>query len=169
MIRLDEHAYGLDDERLVRIHRLLNDYDPNLSLRAIPPGDPIAPWAAQQGHDYGVYESGVAHSAEHHGGNMTNWVFTLAKHEVDDRVIARVLEADFRRNGVEERIARHKAHEEATKLSQLRALMDKQEARRDEMLALGEMSRHKATIRHKIHGEDVIIGDTVRPLRTHIG
>lgn len=168
MIRLDEHAFGLDDERLVRIHRLLNDYSPTLSLRKIPDGDPIAPWAHSQGHDYGVYESNVGQSAAHHGGNMTNWVFTIAKGQIDDRVIARVFEADMLRNGVEARIAKHRAHEEATKLSNMRALMDRQEARRDEMLALGEMARHKSTIRHKIHGEDVIIGDTVRPLRTHI-
>lgn len=167
MIRLDEHAYGLDDERLVRIHRLINDYAPELSLRKIPPGDPIAEWAHQQGHDYGVYEAGVGASAEHFGGNMTNWVFTLPKAQIDDRVFARVLEADFRRNGADERIAKHKALEEAAKLSRMRAEMDRIEAKKDEMIALGQMSRYKSTIRHKINGEDVIIGDTIRPLRSY--
>lgn len=167
-IRLDEHALGLDHPDLVRIHRLINDYDPNLSLRVIPPGDPIREWASQQSppRDYGVWENNVDTSG--FGGGLSNWVFTIARAQIDERTFARVLEADFRRRGVPERMAKLKAFDAAQDLSRKRGLMEKFEERREEMIGLGALARNKSTLRHTIRGEDVIIGDTVRPVRTHV-
>lgn len=165
VINLAEHSYGLRSEAEMRIHRMLQDYDPNLSLRRIPEGDPafLAGRAKTPPHTHGVWEEGVITL-----GVLGNWVFTLAEMSIDHRVLARIVEGDMRKHGVNEKMAKLRAHQETAELERQRAMYDLIEERRDEMEAIGRMARTKSTIRHRINGEDVIIGDTVRSLRTHV-
>lgn len=166
VINLAEHSFGLRSEAELRINRMLRDYDPNLSLRRIPEGDPAfnAGRAKTPPHTHGVWEEGVNTLK----GILGNWVFTLAEMSIDHRVLARIAEGDMRKHGVPEKIAKLRAHQETAELERQRAMYDIIEERREEMEAIGRMARTKSTIRHRINGEDVIIGDTVRPLRAHV-
>lgn len=162
---LSEHALGLTTDRLRHVHHLLNDYDPNLSLRRIPDGDPILAWAMAQDppRRFGVWEASVDRSVV---DRISNWVFTIAEQNIDDRVFARVLEGDFTRHGASELMAKKIAFDQATELSAKRKFIQTQEERRDQMMFIGQSKQ--SVLRMKIHGEDVVIGDDVRAVRTHI-
>ena len=165
---LGQHAAGLDTDRLAYYGKLIADMFPELELRRIPNDDRIMPWAMQQTppHTIGVWERAVGTHA--FGGALTNWVFTLPEHSIDDRIIARLLEADMRRQGADERTAKYEALRRTKLANEQAAFMRKFEERRDEMVALGEMAGRKDTIRHKIGGEDVIIADKIRPVRSTV-
>jgi len=164
-IDLGAHAAGLDSERLRYYGKLIDEMYPEVELRRIPHDDRIMPWAAAQNppHEFGIWERNVGTHA--FGGVLSNWVFTFAEASVDDRIIARLLEADMRRQGASERVAKVEAQRRTKIATEQATFMRKFEERREEMIALGEMAGRKDTIRHKIGGEDVIISDTLRPVR----
>ena len=81
----NEYHFGLETEIQKRVNRILQDYNPKLSLRRIPDTDP-AFMAGQKFNPpriFGVWEDGVARGE-------TNWVFTLAEMSIDDRVLRRI-------------------------------------------------------------------------------
>ena len=165
-LRLNETGHGLRTEREFRLHRMLQDYDRNLSLRRIPEGDPS--FGQYQGElliTHGVWEEGVNTM----GGVISPWVLRVPEESLDDRLFARVIDGDMAKNGnADERTRKALALQQAEELGRTRALMDLLEERQDEMMTIGELARTKSTIRHRINGEDVIIGDTVRSVRTHV-
>ena len=151
-------AHGLTTERQLHIHRLLQEYDPNLSLRRIPERDP----AFRPPRVFGVYE-------EHVGPGQPHWVFTLAEYSIDERILARVRENDFQRlGGAKGAWDKFMALKTAQEESRKKAELERQLEREEQMLAIGRMSDKKSTVRHIINGEEYIIGDTLRRPRTHI-
>lgn len=165
-IDLGAHAAGLDSDRLRYYGKLISEMYPELELRRIPHDDRIMAWATQQAppHTFGIWERNVGTHA--FGGVLTNWVFTLPEQAIDDRIIARLLEADMRRQGADERTAKMEALRRTKLATEQANFMRKFEERRDEMIALGRMAGTQSTIRHTIGGEDVIISDVIRPART---
>ena len=165
-LRLDETSHGLRTEREFRLHRMLQDYDRNLSLRRIPEGDPsFGQYTGELLITHGVWEEGVNTL----GGAISNWVLRVPEESLDDRLFARVIDSDMAKNGtVNERVRKAEALRQAEDLGRKRAMMDLLEERQDEMMTIGKLAGTKSTIRHKINGEDVIIGDTVRSARTHV-
>jgi len=156
---------GLTTDRELHYAAIVRDVSQgDAELRRIDPSDPKFPWAAQQQppHVYGIWERNV-------GGGLANWAFTFAEMSLDDRVIARLVEADMHREGVDPRRARMLAHETGRQLSKAKADAEREEARRDEMAAIGRLADKKSSFRHKIDGETYIIGDTVRKVGTTIG
>lgn len=149
--------HGLTTERQLHIHRLLQDYDPNLSLRRIPERDP----AFRPPKVFGVYE-------EHVGPGQPNWVFTLAEYSIDERILARVRENDFRRLNADGQWDRLMALKAAQDESRRKAQAEVQLERDNEMRAIGRMAAEKSSFRHTINGEEFIVGDTLRRPRTHI-
>jgi len=155
---------GLTNERHLHINRMLQDYsNGKLSLRRIPENDPAFAYGAKLTPPklYGVWEERVA-------AGQPNWVFTLAEMSIDERVLARVMENDLSRQGVPERQAKMEALTRANEASKYKAEADRMAEREDEMLTIGRLAGKKSTIRHRINGEDVIIGDTVRPRRRQL-
>lgn len=162
-VDLAEHAYGITTDQQRHINQLLQDYDPNLSLRRIPENDPAfaAGMRKNPPEIYGVYEEGLR-------GASTPWVFTVAEMSIDDRILARVVAGDMsKRSGPELnaiRIAAHQAgrqraeQEERTKLEEMQ----------EEMLGLARLGASKSTIRHEIDGEMKVISDTIRSGKTFI-
>lgn len=148
-------GYGLTSEREFLTNKLVHDYDPRLSFRRIPEGDPY--YTAE--NPWGVWEEGVA-------PGLSPWAFTV--NYCDDRVIARLIEADLLREGASERIARIEAMNRASEASKMRQQLDEMEARREEMEGVARLATSRTTIRHRINGEDVIIGDKIRPVRSTI-
>lgn len=168
-LNLRDHAAGLDTERLQFYGKLVNEmYGLEAELRRIPNDDPIRDWAAQQvpPHEFGIWERNV--SATAFGGILSNWAFTFPANAIDDRIIARLIEADMRRGGADQRTAKYEAQRRAKIAGQDAEFMRKFEERREEMVTLGKMAEGKTTIRHRINGEDVIIGDEVRSVRSFI-
>jgi len=165
VIRFDENAHGLYTDKQRHINRMLQDYDRNLSLRKIGDRDPILAscLAKFPQHTYGVWEEGVQRA-----DLLGNWVFTLAEMSIDERVLARIVANDMTKAGVPERMAKLRAHHESEELSMKKRQMEEQEARREEMIAVGRLAGQKSSVRHKIKGEDVVIGDTLRSPRTLI-
>jgi hypothetical protein len=155
-----DSAHGLTTERHFHINRLLMDYSPNLSLRRIAENDPAFAFGASLNPPkiYGVWEDGVASS-------QSNWVFTLADMSIDTRVLARIMENDMKRSGVDERKAKLVALGRAEEAGRLKQQMNRMEERREEMIGLGKLAGKKSTIRHTFaNGEKVIIGDRIEPV-----
>lgn len=156
-------GHGLTTEKQLHIARLLSDYDSNLSLRRIGERDPAfaAGMAYNPPRVFGVWEENVA-------PGQPNWVFTLAEMSIDERVLARVVENDLKRQGASEHFAKYMAVVGAAQASRLKRDADRQQERMDEMLALGELAGRKTTFRHHLNGQDVIIGDRIRPVRVSL-
>lgn len=155
-----DSAHGLTTERQFHINRMLMDYSPKLSLRRIAESDPAFKFGATLNPPkiYGVWEDGVASSE-------TNWVFTLAEMSIDERVLARIMENDMKRTGVDARKAKMIAFGRAEEASRLKRQADRMEERREEMIGLGKLAGKKNTIRHTFaDGEKVIIGDRIEPV-----
>lgn len=154
-------GHGLTNPRHLHINQMLLDYSRGkLSLRRIPERDPAFAAGIRETPPkvFGVWEENVA-------SDQTNWVFTLAEMSIDERVLARVMANDFERSGASERFAKLQAFEVANKASQLKKQAEMMEAREDEMRTIGRLAGQKSTFRHRINGEDVIIGDRIRPVR----
>lgn len=156
-IDLSGSGHGLTTEKQLRINRLLQQYDPNLSLRRIPERDP----AFRPPKVFGVFEENVA-------PGEPNWVFTLAEYSIDERILARIRENDFKRlnaAGQWDKFAALKSAEEQVKAQQE---LEQRQARNDEIRDFARLADRKSVMRHTINGEEFIIGDTVRRARTHI-
>jgi hypothetical protein len=154
-IDFNDIANGLLTEKARHIAQMVKDVSGGkLELRRIPENDP----AFRPPKVFGVWEFNVA-------SDQTPWVFTLMEMSIDERVIARIIENDFKRQGASERFAKLMAVEQAEKASSLKKYADKQAERKEEMLAIGKMSQYKSQFTHVINGEKVIIGDTIRSPR----
>lgn len=158
LARIAERDYGLRTDMQILVNQMLHDYDPNLSLRAIPERDP----AYRPPKTMGVYEEGTK-------GASSPWVFTIEPEHVDERTFARAVAGDMSKLSHPERM-------ELLKKSQLAAEQKKQAdweqeraRRREEMLFIA--STPKSTIRHRMpSGETLILADEPggRSPRTHI-
>lgn len=158
---LTDLGHGLTSEKHLFIARLVREFDPNLSLRRMRDSDPM--YAHAMSFDppriFGVWE-------EHVGPGHPNWVFIIPESAVDERVIARLYENDFRRLGgakgaSTKLLAMHAANERAKRKAHGELMAE----RREEMLGIAELAAKKNAFRHRINGEDVIIGETIRPVR----
>lgn len=156
-IDLAAHALGLETDAQRHVHRLLNDYDRNLSLRRIPQGDP----AFRPDKPFGVWEEGIT-------GAATNWVFTLSEAMIDERVLSRIAQADMAKHGVPEKIAKMQAATLAAEASKMRRRMEDDQEKKEEMLGVVKLAAKNGTIRHRINGERVLIGDEIRRPQTFI-
>lgn len=161
---LGAHAYGLHGERQIRINQMLQEYNPKLSLRRIGENDPA--FRAGQRFDpprvLGVWEEPVERGE-------SNWVFTLAEISVDDRILARIFENDFAKNGgAKGKYSKLLAMRQAEEYGRLKKDRDKIEERRDDMISMGKLARIHGPVRVNINGEDLILGDTIRPVRKFI-
>ena len=99
---------------------------------------------------------------------QVHWVFTLAEMSIDSRVLARVAENDMKKHGATEKFAKMMALKGAEEASKAKVAMDRQQALDEEMIGIGKLAARKSTFRHTINGRDMIIGDTVRPVRTRL-
>lgn len=158
-----EREYGLTTEPQKILNMVLRDYDPYLSLRRIPEGDPAFVHARAQTppHEFGVWEETSTAS--------TKWAFTVSEQEIQinpGSILARVSLGDASKYTPAERIARLQAATKAAEAAKDKYWADKMEERREEMLFIA--SNGKSRIAHTIDGEKMIIGDTMRRARTHI-
>jgi len=163
-IDLSAAGYGLRTERQLHINRMLMDATGGkLTLRRIPEADPAFRMGMQ--HDppkvFGVHEAGVA-------SNLSPWVFTLAEMSIDERIVARALAGDFSRHSAAQQMSKVQAFEAATRASKLKQEAERMAEREDEMKSVGRLAGLKHSFRHRIGGEDFIIGDTVRPVGRNI-
>ena len=150
-------GHGLTTEKQLHIGKLLHDYDPNLSLRRIPERDP----AFRPPKVFGVWEENVA-------PGQTNWVFTLAEMSIDERVLARIVENDMRRQGASAQFAKMMAIQGAAAASKAKKEADQMAEREEEMIGIGRLAARKHTFRHVLRGQQVVIGDTIRPVRKNL-
>lgn len=159
-IDLDGMGHGLTTEKQLYVNKLLQEYDPNLSLRRIPERDPAAIAGARLDPPkiFGVHEANVA-------PGQSPWAFTLAEMSIDERVLARVVSNDLQRRGASKQFADLLAIQGAAEAGRRKREAELLEEREDEMLTIGALARKKATFRHTLNGEDVIIGDRIRPAR----
>jgi hypothetical protein len=156
VMNLQEHAYGLVTESQRHVHRLLNDYDRNLSLRRVPDSDP----GFRPDQPYGVYEENQL--------AMRPWVFFLSDAQIDERVLSRIMQNDFTKHGANEKAAKLLAAEKASQLSKLRKEAEQQEERYEEMSSLARLMEHKPVVKHRIDGELYRIADEITPVGKHV-
>lgn len=145
--------YGLDREDARIVNDLLHDYNPKLSFRRVPEADP----AFDPNKPWGVYEEGVNASRE----ILSPWVFFVHDSAIDHRVLARIYENDFARQGANALVARNEAMKKALAQTQTRAREEIAEAGRDRALFLAKALQHKTAVRHDFGDGNgrVIIGD----------
>lgn len=157
-ISLEGRQYGLTNERQTHVHRLLQQYDHRLSLRRVDERDP----AFNPQKPYGVYEEATL--------GQRPWVFFCSDTEIDDRLLARIAEADMVKHGVPEKKAKMDAFNAAQALSKQQREADQAEERRDEMMTIGELAQKHDIVRHRLgpDGELMRIGDTITSGRTFI-
>lgn len=162
-VNFREAQYGLTTEIQRRINALLQAYNAKLSLRRIPEMDPAAIAGAKLNppKTFGVWEENVDR-------DQSNWVFTLAEMSIDDRILRRIWENDFANAGADKRMARLLAENASAEMMRERANEEKMDARREEMMGIGKMAQHRDVIRHRINGEDFILGDTLRPVSVRV-
>lgn len=163
-IDLSAAGYGLRTERQLHINRILMDATGGkLTLRRIPEADPAFRMGMQSDPPkiFGVHEAGVA-------SNLSPWVFTLAEMSIDERIVARALAGDFSRHSAAEQMSKVQAFEAANRASKLKIEAERLAEREDEMVSIGRLAGKKHSFRHRISGEDFIIGDTVRPVGRNI-
>lgn len=161
---LTDVGHGLRTEKQLRIARMLREYNPRLSLRRIPESDPA--FAAGMQFDpprvFGVYEENVA-------DHLPNWVFTVAEMSIDERLLARVAENDFARGGgatkMWNKFLALKTAQELEKRARQEEIMA---AREEEMLGVAKLAEKRSTFRHRINGELMQIGDTIRPIKRNV-
>lgn len=157
-----EHAYGLITEPQKLLNRMLQDYDPYLSLRRIPENDPA--FAAGMQHNppriFGVWEETSSAS--------TKWAFTIPEISIQNpgAILARVAAGDMTKMSGKEKLELLRKAQEATKLAERKVQAEKEAERREEMLFIA--STAKSRITHTLNGEKLILGDTVRSARTHV-
>ena len=160
---LSAHAFGLRTEMQVRINQMLQAYDPKLTLRRINTSDPA--YAAGQKFtppkEFGVWEEPVLRGE-------TNWVFLLPESAIHGQVLVRVAENDFSRTNPHEKFNRLLAEDQFRQAGMLKDQNDKFEEKRDQMMTVGKLARRHGAVRMKINGEDVILDDTIRPVRKFI-
>jgi len=161
MTNLREHAleteYGLDTEPAKHVHRLLNDYDPYLSLRRVPEGDPAFKPGERQ---FGVWEETSTAS--------TKWAFIVPEISLGNPggILARVVLGDATKRTPAERMQALQAAHAAAELARQKQAAEQAAERREMMLYIA--STPKSSIRHKIDGEDLIISDHARSVRQFI-
>jgi hypothetical protein len=163
-IDLGAHALGLETEHQIRTNQMLQDYNPKLSLRRIPEQDPaaIAGRRFNPPRIFGVWEDGVARGE-------TNWVFTLAEVSiVPDRILTRIFQNDFARTNPKEKFDLLLAQDRAAEALRMKKMVERQEESREDMIAAGKVMRRNGTVRMQINGEEWLVGDTIRPVRTFI-
>jgi hypothetical protein len=157
-----EQAQGLTTEPQKILNMMLRDFDPYLSLRRIPEGDPAFLPGRQQTppHEFGVWEETSTAS--------TKWVFTLPEAYIlsPQTVLARVAAGDASKLSPRERIELLQKANAAAEAAKDKYWADKAAERREEMLYIA--SSGKSRITHTIDGEKMIVGDTLRPARTHV-
>jgi hypothetical protein len=158
-IDLRQHAFGLDTEAQRHVDRLLRDYDPNLSLRRVPPTFP----AFRPDQPFGVYEEGIR-------GYQSPWVFFLSEAQIDHRVLARIVENDMHRDGnhAKDKMQSLVAAKQAEAASKALYRMEQDEQRTDEMRVLAKIASTQQVVRHRIGGELVRIGDEITTGKTYV-
>ncbi len=144
------YGHGLETEQQRDVDRLLNDYDPNLSLRRIPERDP----AFRPEKPFGVYEEGTL--------GVTPWVFTLAGYACDERVLARVAAGDMAKRGVREDMAKQQAEALAAQAWQDRQRAMQAQDRHDEMLSVAKLGERysRFTMRNPLTGERMVVDNS---------
>lgn len=145
-IRFDEHAFGLVTDKQRHVNKMLQQENPRLSLRRVPTSDP----GFTPEKPYGVYEEV--------GPGVRPWVFFLSESMIDERVLARVLENDLSKQGVPARMAKMIALSAATEKTMRDRDAEIQAARNEEALFVAQ-NAGRTTIRMKVDGDDIIIGD----------
>lgn len=155
-------AFGLESEAALHVHRLLRDYDHHLSLRKLQEGEPAFREGRKQNPPlvYGVHEE-TAISA-------SPYVFLVSEVSLGNpaAILARVAMGDATKYTVAERMEFLKRSHTAAELAERKRFEEEQAARIDEAKFIA--STQKSRIRHKIDGDDVIIGDETRSARTHV-
>ncbi len=150
--RIGERDFGLTTDIQRRVNQMLQDYDRNLSLRAIPERDP----AFRPPRTMGVYEEGTK--------GVTPWVFTIEPEHVDERVFARAIAGDMSKLSHAQRMEILKATRDAAARKIELEQAEEAAQRREEMLFIASTKQN--TIRHKINGETVILADEPGGRRT---
>lgn len=154
------YGHGLETETQRDVDRLLNDYDPNLSLRRIPERDP----AFSPEKPFGVYEEGTL--------GLTPWVFTLAPYACDERVLARVAAGDMAKRGVVDEMAKAQANALAAQAWRDRQRAEDVQNRTDEMLSVAKLGERysRFTMLDPRTGERMVVdgGTEVHTGRTFI-
>ncbi len=155
-IDLERHANGIDSPHLQMIDDAVRGYDPRLSLRRVntsdPDFNPATPW--------GVWEEGVHRE-------QSPWVFMIPETQLRfDLVLGRIRAGDLMREGVDARMAKMMALQDAQKAEKLAVEQARMAERRDLMEFIG--GSPKSALRLTVGGEDVIIDSEVRSPRTHI-
>lgn len=157
--------YGLTTEAQLHVARLVEAYDPNLSLRRLPERDPAAIAGAKRPtpHTFGIFERNVA-------PGQPNWVFTMPESAVTPfRVMSRIRENDLHRGGVSAHAAKFQAQLEAKAATDRAADQARAEERREEQLGIAELAQRKTSFKHRMpNGDLVVIGDRVRTVRRHV-
>lgn len=155
-------ANGLSTEPQKILDMMLRDYDPYLSLRRIPEGDPA--FKAGQAFDppriFGVWEETSAAT--------TKWVFTIPEISIlnPGEILARIVVGDSSKRTPKERMEILQASQQAAVQAKEKFWEDVRAQRREEMNFIA--SNGKSRITHTIDGEKMILGDTMRRARTHI-
>lgn len=144
------YGHGLETEQQRDVDRLLNDYDPNLSLRRIPERDP----AFRPEKPFGVYEEGTL--------GVTPWVFTLAGYACDQRVLARIAAGDMAKRGVREDMAKQQAEALAAQAWDDRQRAMQAQDRHDEMLSVAKLGERysRFTMRNPLTGERMVVDNS---------
>lgn len=162
---LGAHAQGLTTDIQFKVDRLLKDYSPKLSLRKIGDNDPAlhAGMRFNPPRLYGVWEEPVARGE-------TNWVFTVAEISISPALLVRIAEADFAKTNPKEKFDQFMAREQVAEALRRKEQNDYHEGRRDEMMLAGKAMRRagNGTARIRINGEEVLVGDTITPIRKFI-
>lgn len=162
---LGAHAQGLTTDMQMKVDRLLKDYSPKLSLRKIGDNDPAlhAGLRFNPPRTYGVWEEPVARGE-------TNWVFTVAEISITPALLVRVAEGDFAKTNAGQKFDQFQARQQIAEALRLKEQNDHNAERREEMILTGKAMRRagNGTARVRINGEDVLVGDTITPVRKFI-
>jgi hypothetical protein len=158
-----EHAYGLTTEPQRLLNKMLQDFDPYLSLRRIPEGDPafLAGRAFDPPRTFGVWEETSAAS--------TKWVFTIPEISIQNPggVLARVAAGDMSKLSPAQKIQLLRDANQAAELGRQKANEEKMAERREQALFIA--SSRKSRLRHTLNGEEVVIDSHgIHPARNHV-
>lgn len=148
---LEFTGYGLNTPKQVHISKLLHDYDHHLSLRRVPTSDP----AYNPETPFGIFEEGI-HSSQR------PWAFFVSESMVDERLLARVIEADMRRNGVDQKMTKMLAIQAANARSVEQRERERMDERTEEMIGIAKLGERTSDVIHTINGEKYRIGDKMR-------
>jgi hypothetical protein len=126
---------------------MVQDYNPRLSLRRVPVGDP----GFNPERPYGVFEEV--------GPGVRPWVFFLSESMINERVLARLYENDLSKQGVDERMAKLIAFNAAQAKTQQAVVDETMAERQEQMLFLAKAGSRQSTVRLKVDGDDIIVAD----------